>query len=190
LVGRIQLADVPADAMLRARLGKKTAAQLLALLKKRDPRRAKTIDPHNKRRLIRALEIAAAIGSAPRAAARKSPYDALWIGLDAPKEELDKKISARLRARMKQGMLAEVKRLHREGLSYKRMESLGLEYRFLARLLQKKVTREQMLDELDLAIRHYAKRQRTYWRRNKDIQWFKSSRTAGIKKEVEAWLKR
>src|SRR3989344_2993718 len=56
-VGRIVLPEAPANAALRARLETKTAARLFALLKKKDPRRAKTIEPRNKRRLIRALEI-------------------------------------------------------------------------------------------------------------------------------------
>ena len=65
LLGRIALPNVAANAKLRAKLEVKTAAQLLTMLKKRDPRRAKTIDPHNKRRLIRALEIAASIPKSP-----------------------------------------------------------------------------------------------------------------------------
>jgi tRNA dimethylallyltransferase len=189
LVGRITLAEAPADKQLRARLEKKTAAQLYADLQQNDPRRAKTIDGHNKRRLIRALEIVAALGTAPRNLGLRNPnFELLWIGLDVPKAELDKKISTRLFARIRQGMVAEAQRLRASGLSYKRMETLGLEYRSLARLLQKKITREECISELDLAIRKYAKRQRTYWRRNDDILWFKPSQTAGIKKEIRAWL--
>ena len=59
LVGRIALPNVPPDKKLREKLEKKTAAQLFAMLKQRDPRRAKTIEPQHKRRLIRALEIVA-----------------------------------------------------------------------------------------------------------------------------------
>src|SRR3989344_6952225 len=101
LVGRIALPAVPPNMKLRARLEKKTAPQLYALLKKQDPRRAKTIDEHNKRRLVRALEIAAAIGRRPQAANLPSEYDVLWIGVMPPKKTLDAKISARLSARMR-----------------------------------------------------------------------------------------
>jgi len=68
-------------------------------------------------------------------------------------------------------MTAEAKRLHKNGLSYKRMEALGLEYRHLARFLQGKVTESQMLADLEHDIIAYAKRQMTYWRRNKEITW-------------------
>lgn len=63
-------------------------------------------------------------------------------------------------------MIAEAKRLHASGVSYKRMEELGLECRYIAQYLQKKITKEQMLKELELAIWHYAKRQRTWFKKD------------------------
>jgi len=188
LVGRIALPNVPPDAKLRAKLEKKTAKQLFALLKKKDPRRAKTIEPENKRRLIRALEIAHALGKVPMFDLRGRTYDIIWIGIAPPMKELERKISIRLRARIKQGMVAEARRLHAGGLSYRRMEELGLEYRSLARLLQGKVTRKQMIEELNRAIRKYAIRQIRYWKRNKDIQWFKDTRVPRIQRKIRTWL--
>ena len=187
LVGRVILPDVRANAKLRAQLQKKSALQLFVMLKKSDPHRAKTIDRHNKVRLIRSLEIARALGSVPRPA-KNLLYDTLWIGIAPPPEELKKKINARLLARMKQGMVAEAKRLHAEGLSYKRMESFGLEYRALARFLQGKISRQEMLAQLNRDIWHYAKRQLTYWRRNKSIKWFTSSEKNDIRRSVGTWL--
>jgi tRNA dimethylallyltransferase len=67
-------------------------------------------------------------------------------------------------------MVAEAKRLHRQGVSYKRMEALGLEYRYLARLLQKKITKEEFLTQLESAIYDYARRQVTYFKRNEEIR--------------------
>jgi len=69
-------------------------------------------------------------------------------------------------------MLAEARRLHQEGLSYKRMIELGLEYRYLALYLQEKISKEEMVDQLSAKIWQYARRQMTYWRRNKEIRWF------------------
>ncbi len=189
LVGRIMLPNVPPNAKLRAQLEKKSAKQLFAMLKKRDPRRAKTIEPHHKRRLIRALEIADALGSVPMMEIRPPSFDVLWIGIDPPMKELEKNISIRLFARIKQGMVAEAKRLHAAGLSYKRMEELGLEYRSLARHLLGTITRAQMIEELNRAIRKYAKRQIAYWKRNKDIQWSKDAGAVQISKTVRNWLK-
>ena len=188
LLGRIALPNVPPNPKLRTQLEKKSAAQLFALLKKKDTRRAKTIEPQHKRRLIRALEIAAALGSTPMMEIVSPSFDVLWIGIAVPMNELEKKITIRLFARIRQGMAAEAKRLHVGGLSYRRMEELGLEYRSLARHLLGVVTREQMTEELNRAIRKYAKRQITYWKRNKDILWFKDA--SKVPARVRLWLRK
>lgn len=196
LVGRITLPNVPPNPKLRAQLEKKSVAQLYTLLKKKDPHRAKTIEPHHKRRLIRALEIAGALGSVPKYMDLKymdlrNPYfDVLWVGIAPPLKQLEKKIAIRLFARIRLGMAAEAKRLHAKGLSYKRMEELGLEYRSLAHFLQGKVTRKQMTEELNRAIRKYAIRQIRYWKRNKDIRWSKSAADERIPSLVSSWLRK
>ncbi|MEY4747784.1 MAG: hypothetical protein RLZZ416_833 [Candidatus Parcubacteria bacterium] len=187
LLGRIVLPDVPANASLRAKLEKKSSEQLLAMLRRKDSRRANVIDRYNKRRLIRALEIAAAVGKSPRSTKRRR-FDAFWIGIKMPRDELNKKIHDRLHARMRSGMVAEAKRLHSHGLSYKRMEELGLEYRYLARYLQNRITRAPMMAELDAAIRQYAKRQLTYWKRNRDIAWLDAPPEKRATGMVARWL--
>ena len=96
LLGRIVLPDVPLNAKLRASLEKQSAAQLFATLQKRDPRRAKTIDHHNKRRLIRALEIAAALGHSPNISGLRNHYISLWIGIRPDDEILLKPINIHL----------------------------------------------------------------------------------------------
>ena len=189
LMGRIALPNVAPNKKLRLQLEKKSAAELYKILKKKDPRRATTIEPHHKRRLIRALEIAAALGHVPRTEV-KPRYDVLWVGIAPPLRHLEKKISARLSARMRQGMVAEAKRLHKGGLSYKRMEELGLEYRSLARLLQGITTRKQMAEELQSAIRRYAIRQIRYWKRNKGIVWFRTGAGERIPRLVRSWLRK
>ena len=82
-------------------------------------------------------------------------------------------------------MLEEVKRLHRRGLSWKRMEELGLEYRYLARYLQGKITREDMTTKLETEIWRYAKRQMTWFRRNKKIYWFSDKKDTAITKLIK-----
>ena len=174
LLGRISLPDAPRNEKLRTRLAKKSAPELYRLLARKDPRRAASIDRHNPVRLIRALEIAATLGHVPpstQATARHITDYVEWIGIERTQDELRSRIHARLLARMRSGMLAEAKRLHARGLSYRRMEELGLEYRYLARLLRGTVTKAQFLQELEAEILRYAKRQRTYWRRHKLIRW-------------------
>ncbi len=177
LVGRMSYPDVPPNEALRAKLEKKTPAQLYAMLLKADPVRAASIDKHNPRRLVRALEIAKAIGASPAQSAAPK-YDVLWLGINPGQEKLKANIRKRLLARMKAGMLAEAKQLHKQGVSYKRMEELGLEYRYLARLLQDKLTHKEFMAELTRAINDYSKRQMTWFKRNKEIQWIGSKTQA------------
>ena len=184
LLGRMNIPPVPPNPALRARLEKKSVAQLFAMLKKIDPRRERSIEPRHKRRLIRAIEIAQ--GGNPKAERRtwaveaegeaeglppEAKYEILWLGLNPGAKKLKENIHKRLVACMKSGMIVEAKKLRRAGLSYKRMEELGLEYRYLALYLQGKLTRAQMLEQLERAINKYAKRQMRWFKRNKDIRW-------------------
>ncbi len=175
LLGRMSYPNVPPNPQLRAKLEKLSTDELFARLKKLDPRRAKTIERHHKRRLIRAIEIATAIGKSP-APVSVQKYNVLWLGLNPT--DLPKRISTRLKERLTHGMVAEAKRLHNAGLTYKRMDELGLEYRYLAKLLQKKTTSDQFEIELERAINQYAKRQHKWFKRNKDIVWVGSKTEA------------
>jgi tRNA A37 N6-isopentenylltransferase MiaA len=73
--------------------------------------------------------------------------------------------------RIKRGMIAEFKRLHENGLSWKRMEELGLEYRYGARLFQGMLDKDEFVAQLVREIRRYAKRQMTWFKRNLRINW-------------------
>jgi len=193
LLGRLTFPNVPPNPALRRKLEKKTAVQLLAQLKKLDPARAKTIEPHHKRRLIRAIEIAQ--GLRRRKTARSegktglsvqehpsgssfSEPQILWLGLYPGEQKLRENIRRRLGARLKAGMIAEAKKLHASGLSYKRMGELGLEYRFLAAHLQGRLTKAQLEEGLGRAIARYAKRQMRWFKRNQDIRWVSGEREA------------
>lgn len=179
LVGRMSYPNVPPDDALRKRLSKKTPAQLYAMLQKLDPARAATIEKENHRRLVRALEIIEALGRVPAPSPSLAwRYEVLWLGLDPGAEKLKKNIRKRLKARLKAGMVAEARRLHAQGLSYKRMEELGLEYRYLARLLQGKLAQKEFAEQLERAINDYAKRQLRWFKRNKDIRWVGSKAEA------------
>lgn len=173
LLGEVSMPEVPPNKKLREKLSKLSKEELFARLKKKDPKRARTIDKDNPVRLVRAIEIADALGSVPPSRARSANYAVIKIGLDFPDAVLKERIAKRLEARMKKGMLKEAERLHDDSLSFKRMEGLGLEYRYLARLLQKKITKQQFTEELQSEIWHYVKRQRTWFKRDKTISWIK-----------------
>lgn len=156
---------VRSDQKLRKELNKKTVVELFTLLTKKDPRRAKEIDAKNKVRLIRALEIIETLGKVPKVS-KKPQYNIECVYLDFPDDVLKERIHVRLLKRMKQGMVHEAEKLHTQGLSFSRMEQLGLEYKYLALLLQKKISKKDFLEQLENAIWHYAKRQRTWFKKH------------------------
>ncbi len=183
LVYNLPLPEVKPNPLLRAQFDKLTVKNLFDKLRKLDPRRTKTIDRHNKRRLIRALEIVLSTKSPvpildTRFYSLDSPHDTLWLGITLFKEKLAQRIKKRLDSRLKAGMIAETKRLHAQGLSWKRLESFGLEYKWIALYLQKKMTRKEMYTRLLHAIIQYSKRQMTWFKRNKNIHWIKDLREA------------
>ncbi len=188
VLGNISVPEVPPNTKLRKQLGRKTAPQLFTLLKKLDPRRARTIDPHNPVRLIRAIEIAKALGKVPTNNKQPATYNTLKIGLRLPDSELKQKIHVRLFARIREGVVAEARRLHRQGLSWKRMEALGLEYRYLAFYLQGKVTKEEMLKKLETKIWHYAKRQMHWWKKDPHITWYRPTQKKAITSKIKKFL--
>ncbi len=188
LLGRMTAPAVPPNTILRAKLERKTATQLFTILKKLDPRRAENIDPKNRHRLIRAIEVVKAVGSVPPPH-MEDRYETLWIGLALPREKLREKISKRLHARLRAGMVAEACRLHKKGLSFKRMRELGLEYRHLADYLGEKITRVELVRRIDRDNWHYAKRQMTWFTRNQSIAWISPDDVARTKKLVKEFLK-
>ncbi len=177
--------EVKPNVKLRKRLSKKTTTQLFAILKNRDPRRARSIDAHNPRRLIRALEIVDALGKVPERNTA-APYRILKVGIDVPRAKLYRNIDRRVDARMP-GMLNETKRLHAQGISWKRLERFGLEYRWMSRVLTKKTTRREGLERLKGNIHAFARRQLTWWRNDGTIEWITNRRSA--ERLVDRFLK-
>ncbi|MCU0660269.1 MAG: tRNA (adenosine(37)-N6)-dimethylallyltransferase MiaA [Candidatus Pacebacteria bacterium] len=173
--------EVPPNKKLRDTLEKYSTAELFNILKKHDPKRALTIDQNNPVRLIRAIEIVKHLGKVPYIKTEQK-WQSLVIGFSLPREILKQKIQIRLLKRLKAGMLAEAKRLHTNGLSYKRMEALGLEYRYQARYLQGSITKTEMIEQLTNEIFQYAKRQETWFKRNKNIIWIDPRKISERKK--------
>ena len=221
VVHGIALPEVPPNKKLRKELYSKSAIALFEYLKKLDHARAKTIDKANPVRLIRAIEIAKVLGSVPtfeknlknndatfsamaENVASKQKYNTLKIGLTLPDEVLKKNIHTRLLTRIKKGMLKEIKNLHSPkhclGLSWKRMEALGLEYRYGALYLQGKFEDQkapsspsgQFLEKLETEIWHYAKRQKTWFKRDSSTLWIdprEIHEKAKVFKKVRDFLK-
>ena len=171
--GKLQTAHVPPNLALQAELEKLSTPELIEKLAVADPARAANIEPTNRRRLIRALEIVASLGSVPLPVHQESPYDWLVFGIQIDKETLYSRIKTRLHDRLQHGMLEEVARLLHAGVDPQRLIDFGLEYRFLTLLQHQKLTYEEMVDQLFAKLRQFAKRQLTWLKRDKDIVWKK-----------------
>ena len=159
IVEGYQLVDVPPNDPLRAELESLPLPQLVERLEKSDPDAASRIDKSNRRRLIRAIEIASA-GHANSAAHKSSPrYNCLQLGLTWPREILEERIEKRLRERLANGMIDEVAGLRSRGVSDIRLDKLGLEYRYITRYLRGELrTLDDLRPQLGIAIRQFAQR--------------------------------
>lgn len=147
-------------------------------------------DKNNARRLVRYLEILEQGSSLEMK--KESPYDFLILGLTYADEILRARIIKRINDRLDQeDMLGEVKRLHAEGVSWRRLLSFGLEYKFLSQYLLGRLDYDDMLKKLGDASYRFAKRQKTWFRRwekqGRQIYWVDGLQTA--EKLIKAWLR-
>lgn len=170
---------VKPDWKLRKELEKKSNSELFKMLKKLDPQRAKNIEKDNPRRLVRAIEIVLKTKqSVPKLKKQPIDSDILILGVKRNKKELGSLINKRLLERLRQGMIAEVKKLHESGVSWKRLEEFGLEYRYIALHLQNKIRKEEMIERIQKESEHYAKRQTTWFKKDPRIHWIRNPREA------------
>ena len=162
--------EVPPNNKLRKTLEKKTALALFKMLIKLDINRAKSIDKYNKVRLIRAIEIVKALGKVPRITEKIPPYEFVKIGLYLPSNILKKKIETRVAGMFQKGLLKEIKKLKKGRVFNKRLKELGFEY--------DNPTYEKVVSQ----TLKYAKRQMTWFKRDKEIKWFDASKKINLTK--------
>ena len=182
VVDGIIIPEVRPNWKLRKKLEKLTTGELFQKLKKLDPRRASAIDRQNPRRLVRALEIVMSTKKPVPKLKINNQFDVLEIGIAKSPAKLKKLIKSRLENRLKNNaMINEVKKLRNPptgGLSWKRLEEFGMEYRFAAQYLQNKITYQEMIGNIRKESEHYAKRQMTWFKRDKRIHWIKNQKQA------------
>lgn len=165
------LSDRAPDHSLREKLEMLETPVLYQRLKEQLP--SVDIDPKNRHRVMRALERLAQDDYHP---AGKSPrFEVLKLGVTWPREKLKERIDERLDRRLNQGMTDEVKSLLDQGVSRDFLVKLGLEYKYLTWYLTGEMEYEQMKEELSKAIKRFAKRQMTWFRRDPRIHWLNMS---------------
>ena len=181
IVDNIVLPEVKPNWKLRKELEKKTTEEMFEMLKKLDPERAKNIDAKNPRRLIRAIEIAKKLGKTPKLKSMSrrdldiGQLDIGQIGIKLPDEILKKNIEKRIKKMLKNGLVSETNKLRKSGLSWKRIYELGFEYKYPALFLQNKIGKDEMLVKMLIENWQYAKRQMTWFKRDKRIKWINFS---------------
>ena len=184
LIYDYQLPQVPPQPKLRKQLEKKSTEELFGQLQKLDSRRAQNIDKHNRRRLIRALEIILITKKpiTPLTTARRSnnndQYQILKIGINLPKEKLQRKIRKRIKQMLKNGLLKEIKNLKKQKLSWGKIYRFGFEYKYPAMFLQNKISKDEIIDNMIKENWRYAKRQLTWFKRDKNINWIINEKEA------------
>lgn len=162
-----ELSDRAPDLALRAELETHTTPELYQMLQKKLP--GTEIDPRNRNRVMRALERLAADDYHP--GKRQPRYEVLKLGVSWDRETLKQRIDERLERRLRDGMVQEVQGLLDAGVSREFLMKLGLEYRYLTRYLDGELTYEQMVLELGNAIKKFAKRQVTWFKKDPAIHW-------------------
>lgn len=186
------LSPVPQNQELRDRLEGKTLAELTQMLtelkQKTGSNMHNTTDVDSCQRAIRAIEIETYNIEHPTPRRELPPVDSIIIGIDIDRELRREKITRRLKARLDEGMVDEVKALLEEGISPEDLIYYGLEYKFVTEYLMGQTSYDEMFTRLEIAIHQFAKRQMTWFRgmerRGGKIKWIDATLPMDEKIEI------
>lgn len=176
LTDNFQIPRVPPNKKMRDSLEQKTAEELFKFLESIDAETAKKIDRKNKRRMIRALEVAITTGESFSTQKQLGEvlFDILKIGIEVPREVLYDRIDKRIDWMMETGLLAEVQKLLNKKYVWDLPSMSGIGYRQFKEYFEGTKKLEDVVGLLKKDTKNYAKRQLTWFRRDKDIWWCKS----------------
>ena len=185
LVDGIEFADVPCDEEYRNELIEKGyregAMSIYKELEKVDSESAKKIDPNNIRRVARALEIYKVTGKTKTQldieSRKEVKYDYRLFGMEWDRETLYNRIDLRVDKMIEAGLIDEVRNVT-EKFKISNTAVQGLGYKEVIEFLNGNISYEEMIEKLKLETRHYAKRQLTWFRRDKRIKWIKPDENA------------
>ena len=153
-----------------SKFNKYSTAELRDILLRLNPNLHNTTDLLNKERIIKAIILAE---SQDKSYPKQTKINSLALGIKLPRSVIKRRITARLKIRMKNGMIEEVEKLLTKGISYEKMEFFGLEYKYIGLYLKKELDYNDMFQTLNSAIHKFAKKQMT---------WFRKMEKEGIRK--------
>ncbi|SIS89247.1 tRNA (adenosine(37)-N6)-dimethylallyltransferase MiaA [Alicyclobacillus vulcanalis] len=180
LLDDLDFSQTPEDQTLRARLERRAKQEgvraLYDELCARDPERAARIHPNDRKRIVRALEVTIARGTAMSAdyewAPRQGRYDALVIGITMPREALYQRIDRRVEQMWRLGLVDEVKRLLECGVPVDGTAMQAIGYKEVVAYLSGAVSEEEAIRIIQQNTRRFAKRQWSWFRRDPRVRWF------------------
>jgi len=180
-----RMPPVPEDAALREELAGKSTEELAAILRRLNPVLHNTTDLTGRERLVRAVEIAVhAAKLGPQDVIDRPEIVPLVVGVRWERAVLRERITRRLRERLGQGMIEEVQRLRDAGVSWERLDEMGLEYRYVSLYLRGELAYEEMFRTLNTRIHQFAKRQDTWFRgmerRGIPVHWIEGADEAAL----------
>lgn len=187
IVRDYQLVNLPENKELHEKLEATSLEELAARLLELQPDLHVKADLQEKDRVIKALEIIEAKKAGYNTTSVERPeIKPLIIGTTLPRPLMWENISIRLKERLEGGMLEEVQNIHDSGISWERLEKLGLEYRYCSLFLQGKIeSKDVLFEQLFIAIRQFAKRQETWFRmmekKGVEINWLVQERDKEIR---------
>ncbi|MDD5043495.1 MAG: tRNA (adenosine(37)-N6)-dimethylallyltransferase MiaA [Patescibacteria group bacterium] len=180
IADNLSFAETESLPELRQDLEKKTLGELVKLLKKFDLKAYKKIDLKNKRRVVRALEVAMVTGKSfvEQRNKGKKLFNVLKIGIKMPREKLYDRINKRVDEQIKAGLLQETKKLVKKGFGWGLPAMSGIGYKQMGMYLRGEVSWDEAVRILKRDTRHYARRQMIWWRKDKRIKWAKDYKKA------------
>lgn len=178
----LNFACAPSDPLIRQQIAQEEDGHpgyAMRELAKVDPDSAQRLHPNDKKRIIRALEVYRSTGRTLTSYGddfkndenRTPPFDAVMLGITMPRERLYSRINERVDVMMQCGLLDEVRSLLDAGCTPDRVSMQGLGYKQLAAHILGKCTLDEAIEQIKLETRHFAKRQMTWFRRDKRIHW-------------------
>lgn len=192
IIQNYQLPPAPPDQELRDDLQTRSIGELQKNLLSLKTRLHNKTDIEDKDRLIRAIEIERVRQRQSGKIFERPMVNAAVFGVHWDRLLLRQRITARLKQRLEEGLIEEVKTLQMSGLSWTRLDRFGLEYRYVAQHLQGRISYEEMFEKLNISIHQYAKRQETWFRRMERkgivIHWIEGDDYNLLKKNVIKYL--
>lgn len=170
LLENYDVPEVPPDYELRENLSAYTYEELRRMLEKLDPRRASEIEINDKKKIIRALEMAEHLEKPLSEYKKELEFEVEWIGLNFPREELYERINLRVEMMVKAGLVEETENLLKQHGRIKNL-TCTIGYQEMIAYLDNQMTLDEAKDKLKQNSRNYAKRQLTWFRKNPLIKW-------------------